>query len=69
MRHQKMAAAAKESDLTQEVFLPVPTDAFRPSHSVMTITDEAAKVKFQAMRVAAGIAFDPERSNQFSPEP
>jgi hypothetical protein len=64
-----MASAAEESDLTQEVFLPVPADPLRPGHAVMTITDEAAKVKFQAMRVAAGIAFDPERSNQFSPEP
>jgi hypothetical protein len=69
MRHQKMAAAAEESDLTQEVFLPVPTDPLRPCHAVMTITDESAKVKFQAMRVAAGIAFDPEGSNQFSPKP
>lgn len=64
-----MASAAEESDLTQEVLLPVPPNAFRPSHSVVPVTDEAAKVKFQAMRVAAGIAFDPERSNQFSPEP
>lgn len=56
MRHQKMTAAAEQSDVAQEVFLPVPTDPFRPRHKVVVISADAVKMKFEAMRRAAGVA-------------
>lgn len=53
MRHESMASAAEESDLTQEVFLPIPPDALRPRHEVVVVSADAVKMKFEAMRAAA----------------
>jgi hypothetical protein len=56
MRHQSMATAAQESDLAQEVFLPIPANALRPVHSVVVISAAAMKMKFEELRRAAGLA-------------
>jgi hypothetical protein len=48
-----MTVAAEESDLAQEVFLPIPADTLRPRHEVVIVSAEAVKMKFEAMRRAA----------------
>ena len=56
MRHATMAAAAEESDLAQEVFLPIPTDSLRPAHPVMILRTDPPEIKFEKIRRTAELA-------------
>jgi hypothetical protein len=60
-----MAAAAEESNLAQEVFLPIPADPLRPRHEVVGVRADTVKMKFEEMRRAAGIATTAECQNKF----
>ena len=51
-----MAAAAEESDLTQEVFLPIPPNSLRPAHPVMILASDPPEIKFQKIRLTAELA-------------
>jgi hypothetical protein len=68
MRHASMAAAAEESNLAQEVFLPIPADPLRPRHVVVVVGSDAVKMKFDAMYRAAGFAAPAEGRDKLGAE-
>lgn len=65
-RDALMASAAEQSDLAQEVFLPIPANALRPRHKVVVVAMKPSKVKFESLARAAGFADMAELRDQCS---